>query len=141
MQKGTIMAWFEGFPFVSKEERARRQKKFERRLVPFGIEAQRDRAKETLTALFPDLDSKDSLFAFYDAKDAYTNYRDDEDKDARDGLAAATMKLRKLKWIDERKTKLLLAFIELESAIESLDDYPTLAQITAHAFPGETRAD
>jgi hypothetical protein len=135
------MAWFEGFPFVSKEDRERKRKNFEKRLVPHGLEEQRDCARQTLKDLFPDLDSKDSLFAFFDAKDAYTKCREDDDKDVQDGRAAAAAKLKKLKWIDERKMKLLLAYIELESGIDSLEDYPTAAQITDRAFPEETLAD
>jgi hypothetical protein len=135
------MSWLEGFPFVSKEDRERKRKNFEKRLVPHGLEEQRDRARQTLQDLFPDLDSKDSLFAFFDAKDAYTKCTEDDDKDVQDSRAAAIGKLKKLKWIDERKTKLLLACIELELEINSLEQYPTAEQITDRAFPEETIAD
>ena len=126
------MGWFEGFPFVSKEERERRSKEFASRLVPFGIDEQREYTAKTLKELFPDHDTKDCLFTFFDAKDFYTK----KDKGA-PGLAAARVRLQRQKWIDERKTKIFLAFIELESEIESLDDYPTAEQVMDHAFPDE----
>ena len=53
------MGLFDGFPFVSKEERERRRKDFEKRVAPFGVEEQREKLKALLAELFPTLDNTD----------------------------------------------------------------------------------
>lgn len=126
------MGLFEGYPFVSKEERERRRKAFEERLAPYGVEEQRECSRNLMKELFPDLDSKDSLFAFFDAKDSYTKHNKGEM-----GRSAALARLKRLKWIDERNAKLFMTYIEMESEIDSLDDYPTAEQIIDRAFPEE----
>ncbi|MDR3305937.1 MAG: hypothetical protein LBS85_07955 [Clostridiales Family XIII bacterium] len=127
------MALFEGFPFVSKEERARKQKETENRLFPFGLDAQRDAARHVLTELFPDLQIQESLFAFLDAKDAFVK----NDKGA-PGRQAALGRIKKIRRLDERKQTLLLRFIELESAAPSIEEYPTAAAVAGSLYPGET---
>ncbi|GHU67416.1 hypothetical protein AGMMS49983_18550 [Clostridia bacterium] len=127
------MGLFDGFPFTSKEDRERRTKDFENRVAPHGVEAQRDRMREMMKELFPEMDSKDAMFVFFDAKDSYTKKEKGEA-----GRAAAAARLKKLRWVDERKTQIILAYVELESEIESMDDYPTAEQILARAFPEET---
>jgi hypothetical protein len=126
------MGWFEGFPFVSREERERRRREFEKRVVPFGLEEQRGKLKETLIGLFPDLNYTEAMFAFYDAKDAYTLKEKGEA-----GLAAARLKLKKLRWIDARKEQLLLRLVELESEIGSLDEFPAAAQVKDSLYAGD----
>ena len=123
------MGWFDGFPFVSKEERERRRKDFEKRVVPFGLEKQRDKLRETLTDLFPKADITDATFAFYDAKDAYTSKEEKQD-----GLIAAKQKLQKVRWIDGRTEAIMLRFVELENEITSLDEYPTAADVLNGLF-------
>ena len=118
------MGWFDGFPFVSKEERERRAREFEKRIAPFGVEAQREKIKATLKELFPKTDATESLFAYFDAKDAYTKKETEAE-----GVVAAKIRLRRHKWIDEKKESIMLRFIELEKDIESLDDFPTAAEI------------
>ena len=124
------MALFEGFPFVTKEERERRRKNFEKRIAPFGVEAQREKLREALKELFPDIDITDAMFAFFDAKDAYTN--DKETKE--EAYEAARPRLRKQRWIDGRTETIMLRFIELENEITSLDEYPTKKQVMAGLF-------
>ena len=123
------MGWFDGFPFVSKEERERRSKAFEKRVVPFGIEAQREKQKATLAELFPDVDPMDAIFAFYDAKDAY-NYKETKEE----GVVAARVRLRKARWVDGRKESILIRFIEIENELTSLDDYPTAEDVLKGLF-------
>ena len=123
------MGWFDGFPFVSKEERERRRKDFEKRIAPFGVEAQREKLKATLAELFPDDDQIDIVFAFYDAKDAYTNKEIKEE-----GVAMARMKLRKSRRIDGRKEAIMLRLIEMEIELTSIDDYPTAKDVLAGLF-------
>jgi len=123
------MGFFDGFPFVSKEERERRKRDFEKRLAPFGIEEQREKQKAMLKELFPDVDQTDLLFCFYDAKDAYT-YKETKEE----GERAARIKLRKPRWMDGRKETILLHLIELEVALTSLDDYPTKKEVMAGLF-------
>lgn len=122
------MGWFEGFPFTSKTDRAKRQREFEKRVVPFGAEAQRERQRATLRELFPGMDTTDLLFALFDAKDAFTKAENDDEEKV-DPRAAARKRLKRLKWVDERKERILLRLIELERDIESLDEYPTARQV------------
>jgi len=118
------MGWFDGFPFVSKEERERRRKDFEKRIAPFGVEEQREKLKVTLAELFPKVDSTEAMFAFFDAKDAYTS------KDEKElGEHAARIRMRRQKWLDEKKSAIMLCFIEMETGISSLDEYPTAADV------------
>ena len=123
------MGWFEGFPFVSKEERERRRKDFEKRVAPFGVEEQREKLRQTLKELFPEMDTTDAMFTFFDAKDAYT-YKENREE----GYMAAKAKLRRQRWIDGRKETIMLRFIELECGIEDLKDYPTAAQVLDGLF-------
>ena len=123
------MGWFDGFPFVSKEERERRKRDFEKRVAPFGVEAQREKIKATLKELFPDVDGTDLLFSYFDAKDAYTLKESKEE-----GIAAARIKLRKMRWIDGRKETIMLRLIEIENELTSLDDYPTAEDVLEGLF-------
>ena len=123
------MGWFEGFPFTSKEERERRRRDFEKRVTPFGAEEQREKLRATLKGLFPDIDLTDATFAFFDAKDAYT-YKETREE----GYVAARFKLRRNRWIDGRNEAIMLRFIEMESDIESLDDYPDAEDVMEGLF-------
>ena len=123
------MGWFDGWPFVNKEERDRRQKDFDKRLSPFGIEEQRDKLKPLLKELVPDVDQIDVLFAYYDAKDAYTKKETPEE-----GQVAARIKLRRHRWNDGRKETILIRLIEKEIELTSLDDYPTAEDVMAGLF-------
>ena len=118
------MGWFDGFPFVSKEERERRKKDFDKRIAPFGIEEQREKLKSLLKELFPKVDIMDSMFVFYDAKDSYTKRETPEE-----GIMAARLRLKRTKWVDARSEAILLRLIELEVGITSLDEYPTAQDV------------
>ena len=126
------MGWFDGFPFTSKEERERRRKEFEKRVVPFGVEAQREKLKTLLKELFPKIDSTDAVFSFFDAKDAYTKKETKEE-----GIVAARQKLRKTRWIDGRTEAIMLRLVELENEITSLDEFPTAADVLKGLFEEE----
>ena len=126
------MGMFDGFPFVSKEERDRRKRDSDKRLVPYGLEEQRKCLKKTLNRLFPDLSSQDALYVYYDAKDAYTKNEKGEP-----GRIAAMKKLKAHKWIDDRKLMLFMKLIELESEIESLEDFPTAEDVIQLVYPNE----
>jgi len=118
------MALFDGFPFVSKDELKRRQKEQEKRICPFGLDDQRAKAKQVLAELLPGMHEQDRLFSFFDAKDAYEKAERGEP-----GRYAARARLKRMKWVDGSAEDLMLKFIELESAIGSLDDYPTAEQV------------
>ena len=123
------MGWFDGFPFVSKEERERRRKEFEKRVSPFGIEDQREKIKAVLIDLFPKVDQMDALFTFYDSKDAYTKKETKEE-----GVMAARARMRRQRWINGRNETIMLRFVEMENEIESLDDFPTAADVMDGLF-------
>ena len=126
------MGWFEGFPFTSKEERERRRKDFEKRVTPFGVEEQREKLGALLKELFPEINTTDAMFAFFDAKDAYT-YKETKEE----SYAAAQNKLRRIKWINRRNEVIMLRLIEIESGIASLDEYPTAKGVLSGLFEEE----
>jgi CTP synthase (UTP-ammonia lyase) len=123
------MGLLDGFPFVRREERERRRRDLEKRVVPFGAEAQGEKIKETLKELFPREDITSLVFAFYQAKDAYVSEEDAEKK-----AAAAQRKLNDIRWVDGRMAAILLKFVQLESAITSLDEYPSASDILEEYF-------
>ena len=123
------MGMFDGFPFVSKEERERRRKDFEKRVAPFGVEEQREKLKETLAGLFPGADQTDIMFKYYNAKDAFTIKETKEE-----GLMAAQMKLRRTQKMDGRTETILLRLIELDTELTSLDEFPTAEQVLEGLF-------
>jgi len=126
------MGWFDGFPFTSKEDRERKRKEFEKRVVPFGAEAQREKLRELLLELFPGIDPTDAMFAFFDAKDAYTKKETKEE-----GYEAAKLRLNRIKWLDRKTLLIMLRLIELESEIKSLDDYPAAKDVLAGLYGEE----
>ena len=126
------MGLFDGFPFTSKEERERRRKDFEKRVVPFGAEEQRAKLQETLKELFPKIDITDATFAFFNAKDAYTIKETKEE-----GLLAARQRLQKVRWVDGRTMAIMLRFVELENEVTSLDEYPTAQDVLKGLFEEE----
>jgi len=126
------MGLFDGFPFVSKEERERRRKDFEKRIVPFGVEEQREKLKETMKELFPGVDRTDAIFVYFNAKDAYTLKETKEE-----GEVAARMKLKNVKWVDGRAIAIILRLIELETGIMSLDEFPTAKDVLNGLFDEE----
>ena len=123
------MGMFDGFPFVSKEERERRRKDFEKRVAPFGVEDQREKLKETLSGLFPGADLTDIMFKYYNAKDAFTIKETKEE-----GLMAAQMKLRRTQKMDGRTETILIRLIELDTELTSLDDFPTAEEVLEGLF-------
>ena len=118
------MGWFDGFPFTSKEERDRRRREFEKRVVPFGVEEHREKLKALLKELFPGIDPMDTLFTYFDAKDAYT-YKETKEE----GEAAARRKMKRQRWVTGRVETIMIRLIELEGGIESLDDFPTAKEV------------
>ena len=123
------MGWFDGFPFTSKEERERRKKEFEKRIAPFGVDEQREKLKVTLGELFPKIEPTEAMFAYFDAKDAYTKKETSEE-----GKMVAIMKLRRQKWVNRQNESIIIRLIELESEITSLDEYPTAEDVLDGLF-------
>jgi len=121
------MGWLDGFPFVSREERERRDRLLEKRICPFGVEAQREKARMVLSQLFPNRQTEETLFAFFDAKDAYTQNGVGET----DRNNALTRLLRN-SWMDDHAVNVMMCFIEMESEAKSLNEYPTANDVLAH---------
>ena len=126
------MGLFDGFPFVSKEERERRRRDFEKRVVPFGAEEQREKLKGILKELFPGVDLTDAVFVYFNAKDAYT-YKETKVE----AEFAARLKLKNVRWMDGRGVAIILRLIEMESELESLDDFPTAQDVLNGLFDEE----
>jgi len=126
------MGWFDGFPFVSKEERERRSREFQKRVAPFGVEEQREKLRVVLEELFPDLDQTDAMFTFFNAKDAYT-YKETKEE----GEVAARIRLRRARWMDGQKETIMMKLLEMEMAITSLDEYPTAKDVLKSLYDEE----
>jgi hypothetical protein len=116
------MALLEGWFFVSKDERARRQKEMATRIFPFGEEEQRSRAAAVLKELFgggKKHDEQGVLFCFISGKNEYIL-----NGEGSGGRMAASTQLKRIGWKKPERVELLLAFIELETATRSMADYP-----------------
>ncbi|MDR1028164.1 MAG: hypothetical protein LBL63_01955 [Clostridiales Family XIII bacterium] len=124
------MGIFEGFPFVNKEERERRAREFNERVFPFGVETQREAVKGLLTELIPASPHKPDilLFAFIVAKDAYT-----AKGKGTQGIDAAHRALDRALRKGEREKALILAAVQADAEITTLDAYPTAEQVRAKA--------
>lgn len=124
------MGLFDGFPFKSKEQAQREQKDFEKRVFPFGLE-QREAARAVLAAVIPgQKHDNERLFAFISAKDNYIL-----DEMSEEALNKSRAKLATMKWLSAEEIELVLALVRLDSAIQSLEDYPTPQQVTAASQP------
>jgi len=126
------MGLFDGFPFVSKEERERRRRDFEKRVVPFGVEEQRGKLKGILKELFPGVDITDAVFVYFNAKDAYTNKETKVEAEF-----AARQKLKNVRWVDGQGVAKMLRLIELETGIESLEEFPTAQDVLNSLYDEE----
>ncbi|MDR1796586.1 MAG: hypothetical protein LBR44_03945 [Clostridiales Family XIII bacterium] len=126
------MGWLDGWPFTSKEDRERKQKEYSNRVFPFGEGPQRERAAELLGQLFGEArnyDQQTFLFSFIAAKSEYILR---EKGDA--GRARIIPMLKKYMTREKPETvALMVAFIELETEIDSLDGYPTAADVQSRA--------
>ncbi len=120
------MGLFDGFPFRSREDLRRQAEDFEQRVLPFG-DAQKGMALSVLQRLIKGkkLNDADRLFAFLNAKDAYT-----KQKEQSDALNSARQELKKQeRFMTPEEINLVLALVVLDSALLSLDEYPTEEQV------------
>ncbi|MDR1953494.1 MAG: hypothetical protein LBQ21_03325 [Clostridiales Family XIII bacterium] len=124
------MGILNGFPFITKEERVRREQEFNNRVFPLGVEQQRDAAALLLSELIPEGRTKPDmlLFTFIVAKDAYMKNGKGEP-----GETAARRALGRVMRKNEREKALILSAIKLEAEITSMDDYPTAEEVLAAA--------
>jgi hypothetical protein len=121
------MGFLDGFPFVNRDERRRREKEFDSLVFPLGVDDQRKAAVKLLSDLIPpDGPNKPNilLFAFIVAKEAYVINEKGES-----GLAAARRELDRALRKDKREKDLILAAVVLDAEATSLDDYPTAEQV------------
>ena len=128
------MGWLDGgwpawlSPPQSKEDQQRQMEELDARIFPLGAE-ERARVTDALRRL---LSSKfgdpENLFTFVAAKEAYVRKTDSED-----GLRAGWKILGLQGWLKKRDRALVLALIELESGIGSLEDFPADAEIIHRA--------
>jgi hypothetical protein len=118
------MSIFNNWPFVSKAEQQRNAEDFDAMVFPFGVEAQREKMKDTLSTLIknPKVQTNLLLFACMRAKETYIK----EGQGSR-ALEEAKKVIGKimLKLITEDEKMLILALARLDSEIDSLAEYPT----------------
>lgn len=123
------MGWFDGFPFKSFSQMKREQQDFEKRMFPFGMQ-QRDMALPVLReVLSPKLRDEERLYAFISAKDTFKRF-----DDADEGLARARKALRRQSRVQPGDIPLILALVQLDDALASLEDYPTPQAVRAAAI-------
>lgn len=123
------MGLLDGFLFVSKEERFRRQKEFDDRVFPLGVEVQRALVEKTLSELIDDRNNRPEiqLFAYLSAKDKYILHEKSEK-----ALALAKKELERVIRKNNRAVSLILSLIQLDSEISSIEDYPGVEAIRRH---------
>jgi hypothetical protein len=116
------MGIFSGFPFETNKDRERISREFDNRMFPLGAEKQWEKTLEVLNELIDDKYIKNDmiLFAYMSAKDKYTMYKEDGF-----GTEAARNELDRVIKKNVEAKKLILTLIQLDTEIESLDDYPT----------------
>jgi hypothetical protein len=124
------MGILDGFLFISKDERRRRQKDFDNRVFPFGVEAQRPLVEKALSELVDDRNNSAEiqLFAYLSAKDKYILHEKSEK-----ALALAKKEIERVIRKNNRAVSLILSLIQLDSEISSIEDYPSAPAIRAHA--------
>jgi len=120
------MSIFNGWPFVSKEERSRREQEFDERIFPLGMEAQREKMKEVLLALVPDSASKIQyiLFACLLSKDLYLQNGKTEK-----GILLAKRKIDKILHNTKEEKLLIMTLAKMDADTDSLETYPTPEQV------------
>ena len=115
--------------FVSKEERQRRAKEFDRRVFPFGLEEQREIVSKLLSTQLGKGRGKENelLFAYLIAKDKYLL----NDK-GETGINRALAQLKNLGWLSKGQKKFILALVLLDTEIQSIEDYPSEDDVFAY---------
>ncbi|MDR1134818.1 MAG: hypothetical protein LBL49_01355 [Clostridiales Family XIII bacterium] len=118
---------FLGLSFESPEERRQKQKEFEKKIFPFGLDAHRELVKDRLAQIMtsPILD-EERMFAFIVAKEKYLL----EDNSA-EGMMRARLQLKKIRDLNEADIELIIALVHLDSRLTSLEGYPTPQMIRA----------
>lgn len=126
---------FDGFPFKSFKQMEKERKRYERRIFPFGMQAQRDAAKTVLRELIPNpkVADEERLYAFISVKDLYTREveEDDEPADQEEMETAARKQLARLRWMTEEDKVAIFTLVRLECRITSLEEYPTAQDVLA----------
>lgn len=119
------MGWFDGWPFKSKEQIAKERRQFERRVLPFDADGQREVVLSILRqTMNQKLKDEERLFAYLTAKDKYT--LDDENPE---DYTAAEETLRKMRWLTGDDRLVVLALLRLERSATGPEDYPLLAEV------------
>jgi hypothetical protein len=124
------MGILNNWPFVKRDELARRDREFDERIFPLGFDAQREKMKETLADLIPTPASKMQylLFACLLAKDKYLQSDQTEE-----GLLSAKKVIDKVLRNTEEEKLLILTLARMDSNTFSLDEYPTPEQVRKEA--------
>jgi hypothetical protein len=124
------MGILDKWPFVKREEIARREREFDERMFPFGFEEQRNKMRETLAELIPTPASKMQylLFACLLAKDKYMMSGWQES-----GLVEAKKLIDKVLKSTEDEKRLILTLARMDTEAKSLESYPTAEEVRKEA--------
>lgn len=118
------MGWFDGFPFKSREQVEKERKIFVNKIFPLGLE-QREKALAVLKEVTgPKLSANEVLFAFICAKEAYLNEEEEEKR-----VQAALHAMQRQRELRQQDKAAIVALLELELGIDSLESYPTAGQV------------
>jgi len=119
------MAFLEGWFYVNRKEQQQRLDDMSEKIFQFGDEAQRPAVVKVLGDLYGNerrFSSQDQMYAFISAKNQYVRNVND-----------ARAQLKKLGWKDDERIRLMIALLELDGAAESLNAYPTAADVRRRA--------
>lgn len=118
------MGLFDGWPFKSKEQIAKERRQFASRVLPFGDEHKAKALAVLREILTPKLRDDECLYAFISAKDKYSDAETPEE-----GLQEAQHTLKRQFYLTDDDRRAVLALIRLDTGIESLDAYPSVAAV------------
>jgi len=122
---GKHISWFD---MTSPKQRAKREKRYEQEMFPFGTE-QREREIALLHKLIPGKHAdSDLLYQLLQAKEA-VGEADEEDRQRALSLWRGSELLRRLPKVTYES---LLAMAQLEKEMTSLEEFPTEDRVLAH---------
>ena len=118
------MPFMDMFSFVSPEEQKRREREFQKKVFPLGLE-QKNLALNALRPLInPKIRDQELLFAFILSKQKYVETSDQD---------ATCSVLGKQRLFSETERSYIMALILLDASAESLSEYPSATDVKLKA--------
>lgn len=119
-----MKGWLDGFPFKSKAQMEEERMEYQKKVLPMGAQ-QREKALAIMqSTLTGKLNDEEKLYNFFVLKEKYM-----KSETRSSGIAAMQEQLRKSRWVTRQDGVVLMAFVILEVAVLSLEEYPTVQDV------------